>query len=177
VDVLSCHVYENTGDVVNGDGLPPKSIEAVVQGGTDSAIAAALWAAKPAGIETFGTTSQVVTDIQGNNQTVNFSRPEQVELYIAAIVTPNTNPAEGPLYPADGNDQVAAALLAFGNEQEVGVDVFPVRFMAAILSVQGVNAVDLYIDSIPVPVNQAPITIGTRQLASFDSSRIEVTNP
>ena len=47
-------------------GRPPKSFEAVVQRGTDDAVANQIWKSKPAGIETYGNTEIDITDSQGD---------------------------------------------------------------------------------------------------------------
>ena len=58
-------VWENGGDTVDADGRPPHSVEAMVTGGDNAAIAAVLWAAKARGIATYGSTSVAVADAQG----------------------------------------------------------------------------------------------------------------
>src|SRR5260221_13941560 len=55
-------------------GRPPKSFEAVVQGGSDDDIANQIWLTKPAGIETFGNVNNgngvPITDSQGGKQII-----------------------------------------------------------------------------------------------------------
>lgn len=78
-------VTENaTNRTVNG--IPPKSLWCIVQGGTDAAVAAALWAAKGGGIETYGNTSVTVTGEGGFTRVVKFSRPTTVNMYAALTV-------------------------------------------------------------------------------------------
>lgn len=68
------------------DGIPPKSLWCIVQGGTDAAVAAALWAAKGGGIGTYGNTSVTVLDVGGFSRVVNFQRPTTVNMYCALTV-------------------------------------------------------------------------------------------
>lgn len=78
-------ITENaTNRTVNG--IPPKSLWCIVQGGTDAAVAAALWAAKGGGIETYGDTSVTVLDVVGFSRTVSFQRPTTVNMYCALTV-------------------------------------------------------------------------------------------
>ena len=67
--------YENRTDVIDVSGRPPHSIEMVVEGGDDQDIIDTLWLVKGGGIQTFGNTSGVAVDSNGNNQTLYFSRP------------------------------------------------------------------------------------------------------
>ena len=53
-DIESASGYENDTDVTNSDGMPPHSIEMVVEGGNDSEIAAAILNRKAGGIQTYG---------------------------------------------------------------------------------------------------------------------------
>lgn len=68
------------------DGVPPKSLWCIVQGGTDAAVAAALWAAKGGGIGTHGSTPVDVLDVGGFPRTVRFQRPATVAMYCALVV-------------------------------------------------------------------------------------------
>lgn len=171
-NVTQALVLENTTLVTDVDGLPGKSFECVVQGGTDQAIADDIWDTKPAGIEAHGSTSKTVTDSQGINHTIKFSRPTDVPIYIELTVA-----VDFAVYPTDGDTQVKTALVTEGSEQQVGDDVIALQFKCAPLSVAGVEDVTTFkIDIISPPVNTANISIATRELASFDTARITVTS-
>lgn len=64
------------------DTIPPKAFRVVVEGGDDTEIAEAIFAAQPAGILSDGTTSVTITDSEGYPQIVKFSRPESVYIWI-----------------------------------------------------------------------------------------------
>jgi len=59
----------------------PKSVEALLLGGTDAQIAATIWANLAAGIATTGTTTIAINDEEGNPQSVKFSRPDAMNVH------------------------------------------------------------------------------------------------
>lgn len=140
-NVLDCYVFENTTDVTDGEGRPPHSIEVVVSGGTDLDVATQIWETKPAGIATHGSDSQVVVDSQGNNQTVFFSRPFERALWVRVVLTEYSEEE----FPTDGEDQVAANILAYGEEfVTIGKDVIIQRLFKPIYEVAGIEAADVF---------------------------------
>ena len=80
-DAIRAQLLEVT-DETDSDGLPPHSIEAIVYGGTDANIAAAIHARKAAGIQTYGGQSAQVLDASGKLRTIKFSRPTPVLIYV-----------------------------------------------------------------------------------------------
>jgi uncharacterized phage protein gp47/JayE len=88
VDTIS--IIENDTDATV-DTVPPHSIECVVFGPTsptaqdDQDVADQIFASKSAGIGTAGTTSKTVTDTEGQDHTISFTRPTTVNL--ALVVT------------------------------------------------------------------------------------------
>lgn len=164
-------IFENSGDVVDVAGRPPHSFEAVVFGGTDAEVAQIIFENKPAGIQTFGDLAQVVVDSQGVNRTINFSRPTPIDIYIDVTVV--TDPST---FPADGADQVAQAIVDFGDALQIGDDVIARRISCAPFDVTGVTDVTVFeLDTTPSPTNIANIPITDTEIAVFDTSRITVT--
>ena len=79
------------------------------------------------------------------------------------------------LYPVDGDAQVKAAIVAYGDAQKCGKDVVASRLSAAAFTVPGVGDVtDIDIGLAPAPASGATLVITKRQLAVFDTSRITV---
>jgi len=170
-DVIQAFIFENVTMVTDINGLPPKSFEVVVSGGDDQEIADVIWLCKPAGIETFGSTSMSVLDSMGFLHTVNFSRPTEVPIWIELTVTKNP-----VTFPIDGEAQIKAALKAYGDALQIGDDVIALQFKCVPLSVGGVVDVTIFkIDTINPPVNTGNISVLFRDLATFDTSRITVT--
>ena len=89
--VTSVKILENVTEVTDVNGLPPKSFEALVLGGTDLQIAKMIWLAKPAGIKTYGNTEITVLDSEGKNQVVYFSRSTKVYVFARVIITKNSD--------------------------------------------------------------------------------------
>lgn len=77
--------YENDTNSTDSNGIPAHSISLVVEGGDAVAIANAIAAKKTPGSGTYGTTSQVVTDIYGRPITIKFFRPTNAP--ITAVLT------------------------------------------------------------------------------------------
>jgi uncharacterized phage protein gp47/JayE len=170
--VTSCTVFENTGDVVDADGVPPHAIEAVVSGGADQDIFEALWRSRSAGIYPHGGVSGTVTDDQGVPHTMRFTRPTSVPVYIVANIR-----IDSSKYPADGDVQVKAALGAWGVANLAGdVDVVSFQLKRA-LTVSGIiDCPSLYIGTAPAPTTEATIPVGSRAVGEIDTSRITVNH-
>lgn len=157
-------------------GRPPKSFEAVVEGGTDADVALKIWQLKPAGIQTFGNTHVVITDSQGNPQGIDFTRATQV--YIWVLVTLTLNPQE--TFPANGQELVAEAILAYGDTLGIGIDVIIQRVQAVCFSVPGISSATvqlartLNLSTTPSYVS-TDISIGETEISVWDLSRINVS--
>ena len=161
-------------------GRPPKSFEAVVEGGTDQAVAEQIWLSKPAGIETFGNVNNgngiTIIDSQGNNQIIFFSRPTEVFIWIQVALT--LYPEE--TFPNNGLQDVAISILNYGSGLGVGVDVLLQRVLAQIFNVPGIAsgsmtmAATFSITNSP-SFSSADIAIAESQISVWDISRINVT--
>jgi uncharacterized phage protein gp47/JayE len=172
-DVTLCTVYENDLDVTNGDGIPAHSIEAVVLGGTDAAVRAAVFGAKAAGIRAYGSNSGTVTDTQGNVHTVAFSRPTNVNIWVSATLTYISG-----LYPGDAAIKSAIADWA-DSFLSVGNDVLRARLFGEFYVAGSggiVNISSLTLGTSASPVGTSDLVMTVRQLARFDTSRIVITS-
>lgn len=183
-NVLEVFVYENVSEFIDADGRPPHSIECVVRTTTgdtpdaiiDQAVADQIFTSKPAGIETFGFGSapqkvtNTVTDDQGTSHTINWTRVEDIEIFIEIDVT-----TDSELYPLDGDAQVKAALVTQGDTLTAGEDVIAEKNKCEAFDVTGVlDIVDYNIGTSAPPTLGDNIPITDRQVADFDTSRITV---
>lgn len=179
VGVTAAFVEENATDIVDGGGRPPHSFESVVAGGDDQDIGDLLWLIKPAGIQTFGTESVPITDSQGGAHVMEFSRA--TEIYLHVRITLTLTPEEE--YPNDGDDLVAANVLAYGQTLTIGDDVFVQRFYAPVYDVTGIATALIEIATSPNAGDAAGayqttnLSISNTEVAVFDSGRIIVVNP
>lgn len=136
-DVEEVFLFENTTDAVDGNGLPAHSFEALVLNGAAQDIVDQIWASKPAGIATYGSSNGSVVDSSGTTQTVYFSRPTEKTLYIDINVT-----IDADTYPADGADQIKTSVVTFADTQfGVGDDVIVAALYGPIFDISGVEDV------------------------------------
>lgn len=172
--VTQVYIFENTDLVTDAAGLPGKSFEVVALGGTDQDIADTIWEFKPTGIEPYGSSSAVVTDSQGFTHTMYFSRPTNVPIYfdLSAEVNEDT-------YPLDGDDQIKQQIVDFGNTLTIGEDVIALQFKGQPLEINGgvtgVEDVPIFkLGTAPSPTGTVNITINAREIATFDTSDVDV---
>lgn len=178
-NVTEAFVFENVTDVIDPSGVDPHAFETVIRGPTaiDADVAQAIFDVKAAGIKADGTTSETVTDSQGFDHTVSFSRATEIDIHIEIDITVNTDPDLGPIYPTDGDTQVAAALVAFGNGLGIGRDVILEQVKCEAFEVSGVvDITDFKIDTSGPPTGTVNIPIANREIAAFDTSRVTVNS-
>jgi uncharacterized phage protein gp47/JayE len=176
--VTAAFVQENVTDETDAYGLPPHSIECVVQGGAAADIGAVLWARKPAGIELHGDESVTVEDSQGYSHVLAYSRPTEVLQWLRCTYTLYDEEE----FPANGETTMAAALLAECESLGLGDDVLPDRFIGPVFdSVQGLESVLIEIaDDVagsPGSYGTTPKSIDFDELASITSARITIVGP
>ena len=189
--VTSCTVFYNDTDATDGNGVPPHSVECLVQDGTTADIAQAIWDSIGAGTRTYGSTSGTAVDSEGNNQTVYFTRPTEVEIYVRGV-----GRYDAREWPTGSNTLVAesmeSALLTYTADWPPAKDVRTSPLIAAIMrgpagTTGGVALVPAPAGSDPVPglleletlsistssgtTGTAQLSITGRQIAVFDSTR------
>jgi uncharacterized phage protein gp47/JayE len=170
--VTSCTVFENTGDATDSDGVPPHAIEVVVTGGVDQDIINAIWNSRSSGIYPHGGVTGTVTDALGVVQTLRFSRPTSVPIYL--VVNLKIDAAK---YPADGDAQVKAALVAWGLANLSGGVAVVAWQLKRDLTISGItDCATLFIGLSAAPASEATILIGSRSIAAIDTSRITVNH-
>jgi len=130
--VTAAFVLENTGDVVDGNGLPAHSVEVVVLGGTTADLAAEIWATKGGGIYSNGDVASNVIDSQGFTQTVRFSRPTPVDIWVRGTYTIDPESETG--FPTDGEDLMEAAMLTYGESLTIGKDALAAEYFAPVMA-------------------------------------------
>jgi len=81
-DVESASGYENDLDVVNERGMPPHSVEIIVEGGDNTEIAKSILRRKAGGIQTYGKVVVNVPGEYGGTIPVRFNRPEYLYTWL-----------------------------------------------------------------------------------------------
>jgi len=177
--VTAASVVSNRTLVTDGDGRPPKSFECIVSGGLEADIALQIWNTQPAGIESYGNITSIVTDDQGTDQTIKWSRSEGV--YIWVKIQRAFNLEED--YPETGDAQIKSNIVNWSlipANIDVGVDVIRQRLGTPVYEVPGIGDIKIFLGSTasegaPQPaLAEVNIPISVRQLAIFDVNRIIV---
>lgn len=83
--------YENFLNEIDERGLPPHSIEIIVDGGNDEEIGRAILRKKAGGIQTYGNVSVNVSGFFGNFIPVKFTRPENVYVWLKIVLHGDEN--------------------------------------------------------------------------------------
>ncbi len=171
--ISEAHVFENVTNATDADGLPPHSFEVVLLQTDVEAddIAQAIWESKPAGISAYGSSVGTATDTQGEERIVGYSEGDEVEIYVS--VTATTAASFSPT--ATGVSNIKAAIVEYGEDFLLGDDVIreAVRAQCFISGVTDVPSI--YVDIYAAPTGTSNITVGRREVARFDTSRIVVT--
>lgn len=174
--VSSVKLLVNEGDTTDGFGLPPHSIELIIEGGDDQAIFNEIHNVKAAGVASYGNTSGSFKGEDGFDYPVKFSRPEIIWTWLRVTYTINSEKN----VPGDIAGQIVNAILAEGATWTSGEDVILQRLAAAPFRVTNALKTVTITASVTPPNASAPlppygttdIAINPRQKASFDISRI-----
>lgn len=167
--VIAVKVFENVTRTIDSNGLPPKSLECLIYDGdtpqaNDLEIAQAIWASKPPG-EVAGSIEVLVTDAEGEQQPVRFSRAPIRNVWIDVEVTP----------PDVDVDAVKQAIVDQGNKLRLGGNVTALLLRAAPLSVPNVADVPVFkLGLSHSPSGTGNIAIAPREIARFSTSRVTV---
>ena len=193
--VTFINVIEND-DSVTGPApelLPPHSFEVVVEGGDDTAIAEAIFSEKPIGIQTHSGASggdmisKTVTDSQGNEYTIDFSRPTPIYITTHGLAPPSPSdsvvisltydPATyGGGTQSAGDAAVKQALDDFIEALSPGDDISYQRFLCSVLDVEGVVDVTAFTYDVGDGAIMINTSIDGRSLAKLDQGDISVTS-
>lgn len=112
--VARYRAYENDTNATDSNGIPSHSISLVVDGGDAMAIASAIAAKKTPGTGTYGTTTEIITDIYGIAHPIRFFRPTT-----APITATLTIKALAGYTTAVGG-QIKDAVVAYVNAVAIG---------------------------------------------------------
>jgi uncharacterized phage protein gp47/JayE len=180
VTAVSIEENDTTTDNTGSGGLPPKSFRVMVLGGDDNDIAQAIFDSKPAGIQSYGSSSGTATAGDGTQYTINFERPTQKTIYVDVTVTKDST------YPSDGDTQVETAVISYigGTDADgvehtglgVGDDVIYNKVIDAVMSVQGVVDAVVKIDLSSPPAGTSNISIASNEVARASTTSVTVTN-
>lgn len=177
-DVEYVRVYSNREITTDIEGRPPKCYEAVVIGGDDQEIAETIFDVGPAGVQPYGNIEKTVIDSEGFSWTVGFSRP--VNKYIWMKIEYALNSEE--IANNDIENSIKNNIVNWAeNNLEIGIDLIFQKLFTPIYKVNGLKDVvikiavtDDLIEPSAVDYAVGDVTIGERELALVDASRIAV---
>ena len=156
--VTAVEIFQNfTSITVNN--IPPHSIEILVKGDSDDSLAMSIFNLVGGGITLIGNVTKVITDSQDHQQTIRFSRPVEIPIFINFNLKTTTD------FPADGSDRIKAAVIEWGKNARIGQDVI----------LLGSNSLLCLIDNIP-GITGGAVTIGRVADALFPNNLIIAVN-
>jgi len=176
--VTYLNVIDNKGDDPDANGLAGHSFEVIVVGGDPDAIAQAIWRAMPFGIGNQGNTTGTAIDRNGHPQTVYYTIPTDVPIYVIAELLKHAQ------YPADGDALIKQAIVDYAEKRLVegrgfstGEDVIRTELYTPINSVPFHDILNLYIGIAPAPTGEDNIPIDLRQTSKFTVTNISIIEP
>ena len=173
-------MFENPTGTTDALGLPPKSIEVLVDSDNapdydDQELADEILLRKPAGTETYGSINWDATDSAGNTYTVYWSEPTTVPAYVELDLTAATDGTYGD----DGDDRVAEAIADWATPNlTVGRSLYSSDIVNVVADVEGVTAVDVlatFVDDTTSPNEYVVVATG-RDLITISTSNITVNS-
>lgn len=178
-NVESASGYENDTDYVDSRGLPPHSIEIIVEGGDNSEIAQAILRRKAGGIQTYGSIEVGVPGVYGDTIPVRFNRPDYLYTWLKVVLH-----GDKSQLPTNYASLTIQALISDGAEFVAGTNLLTQLLNDGIYdAVAGLTYVEIYTaygtSSTYVPKSsdykQKNIIVTSRQKVLIDEKRIEVS--
>lgn len=178
-NVESASGYENDTDVVDKRGLPPHSIEILVEGGKESEIAAAILRRKAGGIQTYG---KILVNVPGNYGEaipIRFNRPEYFYTWMKIKLYGNKSQL-----PLNYVSLVMESILENGTQLKAGSPLLTQLFHEGIYrTVAGITYIEIWtayateISYVPVEEDyqRKNVMVTSRQKVLLDQTRMEVT--
>lgn len=160
-------------------GVPGRAFEIVVEGGSDAAIARAIYDSKPPGAESHGSSSSAIQLPTGQDIVIRFSRVQDVTASIYVYVSRLSAEFEPPF---NYKDLIKNAVLNQANsESEPGVDVIFDSFEKTVWEVTNrpdgkhtLSDVSVFGSPDAEVAGQRVLEIQHKERADFDSTRVFV---
>jgi uncharacterized phage protein gp47/JayE len=126
-DVSEVKVFSNRRDVADQFGRKRHSVQVVVEGGDDNAVAEAIWRTVPAGILTHGS---VEVDVDGSGNNIRFDRVNTLFGWVKIEIL-DKNPEED--YPTNGETLIRNAVYAkLVRTVQLGVDLISQKLVGVV---------------------------------------------
>lgn len=161
-------IYDNDGTTTDANGIPAHSIAVVVKGGTLSGVVAAIFAKKPPGTSTHGSTSGTIVDSAGVTRTINFTIPTESTVDVAIAITGSVG------YTSSIGDRIKQAVADHINAQTIGETLVVNRLYGPALLNGDPSSLAYKITALQARVS--PAALGTSDI-SFGYSAKAVCTP
>lgn len=148
---------ENRTPTTDINNLPPRTYEIIVNGGNNSDIAKKINEAAAAGINTYGNITEVVTDSEGNNFNIKFSRITDTNIYLIVNITVNSS------YPDDGDEAIKTLLSNIIFEQ--AEPVINWKLASPLSVINGIEVLEILQGLTPSPSTTNKIIISNNSIA------------
>jgi uncharacterized phage protein gp47/JayE len=184
-DVIDVYATENVTDEIVPVGstnydLAPHSLLVSVVGGTDEAVAQAIWTKKDVGCDMNGDTEVTVVDDLGYSPpypeyTIKFERPDALPIFVDVQL------ADSPSLPADIVAQVKAAVIATflgadgGTRVKIGSLLLASKFYPSVIRIGPEVSVLSILVGVTSPGALTSVLIGVDQAPTIDAAVITVT--
>ncbi len=178
-NIESASGYENDTDVTDARGLPPHSVEIIVEGGDEQEIASAILMRKAGGIWTHGSIKVSVPTDYGDSVDIRFNRPERIYAWLKVKLKGDT-----ARLPVNYAELAILSILEDGSQMVAGTNLITQLLNDGIYgTVSGLTRIDILTaysaDKTYVPealdYTERNIMVSTRQKISLDEKRIEVS--
>lgn len=176
--VTAARVVSNRKMVTDVNGIPPKSFESLVSGGSDEDVARCIWQNQPSGIESYGNHAVEILDDDGDGQLIRFSRATPRFLWVRVVYH---------LYDEEqfpGEESLRASLVDWASQEyDIGRDVIPDRIYSALYPpyIAGVGQANITV-AVTSSENETPnygddvIPIGAVEFASLVADRVTLVH-
>lgn len=151
--VTRSKIYENDTNEVDSNGLPAHSITAVVEGGDDKDIATAIYFKKTPGCYTNGTTAVDLTTLSGNEATIRFYRPTNVNVLVRIAIK------RLPGYNSSYAEDIKDAIFNYISNMDIAETVYrSIIWSVAIQTMVSINSPAFSVLGVQLGVNPQSIT-------------------
>lgn len=177
--VESASGYENCDDTEDERGLPPHSIEIIVEGGDSNEIAEAILRRKAGGIQTHGSVKIDVPGRYGDSIPIRFSRPQYLYTWLKVVLH-----GDQKKLPSNYTALTKASLIGDGSAMVAGSNLLTQLLNEGIYaSVAGITFIEIKVaysaskEYVPAASDYTAsnIIVTSRQKVLIDETRIEVT--
>lgn len=161
------NVQANTSQNTTNSGITNNGLSITVMGGNEEEIALAIFNSIADGIATVGSINKTVKDMNGNNVSINFSRPilRKVKISFSLVIFPD--------FPSNGKQLIRQALVDYFNNLDVGQDIYWSRLSDPINTVKGFAFKNLQIGfDDGTPMSNEDLILSHNELATVNAEDI-----